>query len=196
MSLKPPRCPDCSSIRARPFVVPSPEEQRRYRADLRDAVLEAAAKSGQYPAWECLDCGQCFGDPKKPQAKLPVRSAEEWTELVKTMLPQPVTTNEAGELLGGDPAVVIVRVTADKIVIMEAGWDWADSHRVVRKGQPFAKVPLRTPPPRVAELIALAWGKRLSQYRWCLRCQETHEPEFMDGPLCGTCAEKVLGIVH
>ena len=112
------------------------------------------------------------------------------------MLPQPVTTNEAGDLLGGDPAVVIVRVTADKLVILEAGWDWADSHRVVRKGQPFAKVPPRSSPTRVAELIAMAWSKRLSQYRWCPRCQRRREPEFMHASICGGCAERVLGIVH
>jgi len=176
--------------------VPSPEEQRRYRAELRDIVLTASAKSGQYPAWECPDCGQCFGDPKKPRAKLPVRTMEEWTGLLRTMLPQPVTTNEAGELLGGAPAVVMVRVTREEIVIMEADWDWADSHRVAQKGQPFAKVPLRTSPLRVAELVAMAWGKRLSQYRWCPRCQRRHEPEFMDGAICGGCAERVLGVIH
>jgi len=80
--------------------------------------------------------------------------------------------------------------------VMEAGWDWIDSHHPVQKGQPFAKTPLRTPATRVAELITMAWGKRLSLYRWCPRCQHTHEPEFMDGPLCSACAEKVLGIIH
>lgn len=196
MPPKPPRCPDCSSIQGRPFVVPSLEEQRRYRADLRDSVLTASAKSGQYPAWECPDCGQCFGDPQKPQAKLPVRTPGEWTALLKAMLPQPVTANEAGDLLGGKPAAVIVRVTADKIVVMEAGWDWADSHHVIQKGRPFAKAPLRTSPVRVAELIAMAWGKRVSQYRWCPRCQQTHEPEFMHESVCGGCAEKVMGVIH
>lgn len=112
------------------------------------------------------------------------------------MLPEPVAVNEAGELLGGKPVTVIVRVTAGKIIIMEASWDWLDSHRAVQKGQPFATTPLRTPATRVAELITMAWGKRLSLYRWCPRCQHTHEPEFMDGPLCSACAEKVLGIIH
>lgn len=176
--------------------MPSPEGQRRYRADLRDAVLLASTKSGRYPAWECPDCGQCFGDAKKPRAKIPVRTQDEWTALIRTMLPNPVKTNEAGELLGGEPATVIVQVTTDKIVIMEAGWDWANSHRVVQKGQPFAKAPLRTPPPRIAQLIAMAWGKRISQYRWCPRCQQPREPEFMDGAICGGCAEKVLGVIH
>lgn len=91
---------------------------------------------------------------------------------------------------------MIVRVTADEIVILEAGWHWADSHHAVQKGQPFAKAPLRTPPTRIAQLIAMARGKRVSQYRWCPRCQQTREPEFMDGAICGGCAEKVLGVVH
>jgi hypothetical protein len=196
MTAKPPPCPDCSFKNARPFVVPSPEEQRRYRADLRDSVLAASAESGQYPAWECLECGQCFGDAKKPRGRLPQRTQSEWTALLNSMLPQPVATNGAGDLLGGEPATVIARVTADEILIMEAGLHWVDSHRVVEKGQPFAKAPLRTPPPRIAQLIAMARGKRLSRYRWCPRCRETREPEFMHGVICGVCAERVLGVVH
>lgn len=101
MLLKPPPCPDCSSKDARPFVVPSLEEQRRYRADLRDAVLLASTRSGQYPAWECPDCGQCFGDAKEPRAKIPVRTQDEWITLIRTMLPYPVTTNEAADLSAG-----------------------------------------------------------------------------------------------
>lgn len=42
----------------------------------------------------------------------------------------------------------------------------------------------------------MAWGKRLSLYRWCPRCQHKREPEFMDGPLCSACSENVLGIIH
>jgi hypothetical protein len=196
MHRKPPACPDCSSKDARPFVVPQADEQRRYRADLRATVLTTSAKSERYPAWECPDCGQCFGDAKKPQGRLPVRTQAEWSVLISTVLPAPVTSNEAGDLLGGNPAAVIVRVTADKIVIMEAGWDWADSHHAVQKGRPFAEAPLRTPPPRIVQLINMAWGKRVSQYRWCPRCQRIHEPEFMHGAICGGCAERVLGVVH
>jgi hypothetical protein len=191
---KPPRCPDCSSNQARPFVVPQSGEQRRYRADRRDAVLAAGAKTGQYPAWECPDCGQCFGDAKKPQAKLPVRTQGEWTALIRTMLPQPVTSNEAGDLLGGEPAVVIVRVTADEIVVMEAGWEWG-GHVPTRKGQMFAKTSLRAPTTRVAELITMATSKRLSRYQWCPRCHMKHQPEHVHGAVCQGCAEKVLGIV-
>ncbi len=196
MTPKPPHCPDCSSGNARPFVVPSADEPRRHRADLQDAVLVVAATSGSYPAWECPDCGQCFGDAAKPQARLPMRTSEEWTGLVKTMLPEPVKTNEAGDLLGGDPVVVIVRITGKEIVIMEAGWDWVDSHRAVQKGQPFAKTPLRTPATRVAELITMATSRRLSRYRWCPRCNRTHQPEHMHGAMCQGCAEQVLGVVH
>jgi hypothetical protein len=41
-------------------------------------------------------------------------------ERIRTMLPAPVRTNEDGELVAGDPAVVIVRIDADVIRIMEA----------------------------------------------------------------------------
>jgi hypothetical protein len=63
------------------------------------------------------------------------------------------------------------------------------------KGQPFAKMPFRTPAVRVAELIALAWGKRVSRYRWCPRCRRAAEPERMLEAVCHACAEKMLHVV-
>jgi hypothetical protein len=111
------------------------------------------------------------------------------------MLPAPVRTNEDGELVAGDPAVVIVRIDADVIRIMEASIEWHGAHSPTLKGQPFAKVPLRSAAVRVAELIALAWGKRISQYRWCPQCRRGIEPERMLTAVCHGCAIKVLGMV-
>lgn len=150
---------------------------------------------GNDPAWDCPECGRRFGDRDKPYKKLPERSREEWIELVKTMLPAPVLTNEADDLLAGDPVVIIVRVEATAIHIMEAGIEWSGSHSPTVKGQPFTKVPFRTPAARVAELIATAWGKRVSRYRWCPGCRRTLEPEHMVGGTCHSCATKVLGVV-
>lgn len=41
----------------------------------------------------------------------------------------------------------------------------------------------------------MAWGKRVSEYRWCPCCQARVEPERMLESVCHACAEKVLGVV-
>jgi DNA-directed RNA polymerase subunit RPC12/RpoP len=41
----------------------------------------------------------------------------------------------------------------------------------------------------------MAWGKRVSQYRWCPRCRRTVEPEGTLEAVCHRCAEKVLWVV-
>jgi hypothetical protein len=119
----------------------------------------------------------------------------EWLEPIGTTLPAPVQTNADGELLAGEPVVVIVRVEDDVIRIMEAGIEWQGAHSPTLKGEPFAEVPLRETAARVAELIALAWGKRISRYRWCPRCRSRVEPEHMVDAICQRCAEKVQRVV-
>jgi hypothetical protein len=191
---RPPRCPDCSSANARPIIYGEPEEELGRRAERGDVVLGGCVLWGNDPAWACPECGRRFGDTEKPYKKLPERSREEWVELLTTMLPKPAHVSDVGELLGGDPVVVIVRVDAKTIEIMEAGIEADGPHTPTVKGRPFANVPLRTPTARVAELIAMAWGKRVSRYRWCPRCRLVREPEhmahgrFCDGCLPGGCA--------
>jgi hypothetical protein len=196
MPRRSPRCPDCSSSDARQIVygLPSPDLEAAVRRG--EFVLGGCLVSDNDPAWHCTGCGHRFGNSEKPHQPVPARTAHEWVELIKMMLPEPVTTSQAGELLGGEPALVIVCVTGDKIVIMEAGWDWVDSHVPTQKGKPFAKAPLRTPAARIAELIKMAWGKRISQYRWCPHCKGSKEPEMMQGAVCHGCAEQLLGVVH
>jgi hypothetical protein len=86
-------------------------------------------------------------------------------------------------------------VENDAIRIEEARIAWPDSHTPVLKGHPFANAPLRATAARVAELIGLAWGKRLSAYRWCPRCRTRMPPEHMLPGLCHGCATAVLEIV-
>lgn len=196
MTRRPPRCPDCSSADARPIFYGEPPLDLDGSVERGEIALGGCVVGDNDPAWHCSGCGHRFGIRGKPDQALLARTPEEWAELVKTMLPQPVSTNEAGEVLGGAPVVVIVRVTSAEITILLASWDWVDSHRAVQKGRSFAKAPLRTPPPRIAQLIAMARGKRISQYRWCPRCQHSKEPEHMHGVVCQGCAERVLGVVH
>lgn len=192
MPRRPPRCPDCSSASARPIIYGEPEEELGRRAERGEVVLGGCVIWGNDPAWSCRECGCRFGDMEKPHKKLPERSREEWIELIATMLPKPVRTSDAGELLGGEPVVVIVRVDTKAITIMEAGFEGDGALEQPVQGQPFAKMPLRTPAARVAELIAMAWGKRVSRYRWCPRCRLVREPEHMSEAICCACAEKGL----
>ena len=53
----------------------------------------------------------------------------------------------------------------------------------------------QTPTARVAELIALAWAKRISRYRWCPLCRRRVEPEHMTEAICHGCAERKLGVL-
>jgi hypothetical protein len=134
-----------------------------------------------------------FGDRERCSAAVPGRPPSEWIELIKTMLPKPVTTNDKGELLGGDPVAVLVSVEVDKIRIMEASKKWDNPMYPSLTGAPFASTPLNTNAARVAELIMAAWGKRVSRYRWCPRCNTVNEPERMNvGNVCDGCAEKLM----
>ena len=131
-----------------------------------------------------------MGLPVVSRAERPQLTPDDWTELLTTMLPQPVRTNPAGALLAGDPVLVIVRVDATALHIMhpDVRRD-AQNNRVVISRE-FATVPLGTAAARVAELIRVAWGERISRYVWCPRCHRSSEPEdHYPGELCDPCTE-------
>ncbi len=193
MPRRPPRCPDCSSAKARPIIYGEPEEELGRHAERGEVVLGGCVIWGNDPAWDCPECGSRFGDRERPYMKLPERSCEAWLELVTTMLPKPVQTSDTGELQAGDPVVVIVHVDASTIAIMEAGIEVDGPPTPTMKGQPFATVPLRTPAARVAEPVAMAWGKRVSRYRWCPRCRLVRHPEHMSEATCRECVQKRAG---
>lgn len=112
------------------------------------------------------------------------------------MLPPPIRELPEGELRGGNPLLVIARVGADKIQILEAGLDGRDPSRSRMRGVPFAEVSPNESSVRVAALIAAAWGKRISRYRWCPACKELIEPERMNvGKICDDCASAALGVL-
>jgi hypothetical protein len=166
-----------------------------------DETLRQLAKLGEVeewfgndPAWMCPRCGLRSDDRERPHRAPRSRSRDEWLALIATMLPAPVRTNDDGELVAGEPSVVIVRVDASGIAIMEASIEW-DGHKPLLKGRPFAKVPLRTSATRVAELIARAWGKRISRYGWCIQCKRRIAPEH-GGCICDGCSTRVSRIVY
>lgn len=191
MPAKPPRCPDCSSPRARPIV---PAEALAAQAETGTVVLGGCLISDESPSWNCPDCGNSFGSLSRPRART-VRSPAEWAELIETMVPPPRRHEGDGVITGGDPVTVLVRIAEDTIHILEPAVVWDDPSVPSLKATPFAKVPWHTAGSRVAELITLASGKRLSRYRWCPRCRAVHEPERMHESVCHGCAEKILGVV-
>jgi hypothetical protein len=195
MPRRSPRCPDCSSAEAQPIVYGEPDAKLPRRAERREVVLGGCCVGSDDPAWDCPNCGKRFGERTKPYKALSARSRAEWLELIKTMLPAPVRTIDGDELQGGDPIVVMVRLESDAIRIMEPTIEWQGPHSPKLKGLPFGKVSFRASAARVAELIGLAWGKRVSRYRWCPRCRERAQPEHMLSGVCHGCASRVLGVV-
>lgn len=160
-------------------------------------VLGGCVLSGNDPAWDCADCANRFGKTDEAGGRLQTRTRAQWMKLIRAMVPKPVRTNEQGELLGGNPPIVAVRASESAIEVLEAGIDWPGVQPEWRP-RPFATAMLDTPASEVAELIAGAWGKRLSRYRWCPRCRRMTQPEHMlesKVGVCHGCATKHLGIV-
>jgi len=186
----PPLCPDCSSATARPIVYGYPGAALAQRAERGQLVLGGCLVTDNDPRWMCPSCRARFGHADEPPGELPHRTPDAWAALLPTMLPQPVRTNAAGELLGGDPVLVIVRVEPTAIHILEPDLRWDEQGAEVLLSQAFAKVPLGTTAPRVAELIRIAWGRRISSYVWCSRCHRSSEPEHHYGrEICRGCRE-------
>ena len=195
MSRKPRHCAYCGSNKVRPIVYGEPTTATFEAAERGEVKIGGCVITDGIPVWDCADCRGQFGCLDSSEYGR-TRSIDEWLELVESMLPNPVRKGSTSELIGGDPAVVIVRVGAGGIEIMEAGIDWSNPSCPMTKGNPFAKVALRARATRVAELIAKAHGHRVSSYRWCPMCQGRMEPEHMLDSICQGCAEKYLGVVH
>lgn len=195
MPPKSPRCPDCSSPRVRSIVYGEPGAELSEQAKAGSLVLGGCLIGDESPSWDCPDCGNRFGSLNRPRARPRPRTAQEWAELIETMVPSPSRCGADGVITGGDPVTVLVRITDDEIQVLEPELVWDDPNVAAVKATPFAKVPWRAPATRVAELIILASAKRLSRYRWCPRCRATQEPERMLDSICHSCAERVLGVV-
>lgn len=195
--MAPPICPDCSSRKVRPIIYGEPSPELAERAERREVVLGGCLITGHDPAWDCADCTNRFGEAAESGTRLRSRTRGHWVQLIRTMLPKPVKTNEQGELVGGKPPIVAVRVSKDAIDVLEAAIDWPGVHPVW-KPRPFATATFDMPASAVAALIAGAWSKRIARYRWCPRCRRTVEPEYMMESKCGVChpcASKYLGVL-
>lgn len=192
---RPPKCPDCGSTRPRPIAYGEPDAELEEKAENGDVVLGGCCIFDDSPAWHCYGCGHRYGYREKPYKLPPARTVEEWLPLIETMLPRPVEHKD-GLMWGGEPPSVAVGIEKGKIVVRQAIIDWSNgTHDPQRRARKFATLPLRAPAARVAELIRVAHGKRLGEYRWCPRCHGTFEPEEMTEGVCHECAERELGVV-
>ncbi len=116
------------------------------------------------------------------------RSVTCWDDLVRTMLPQPIRTEDA-LLVGGDPGEVVVRISDDKIEVAAYAvlWDCQEP-RLAPEG--WKSFPVSGKPERVAKAIIKARAHRIGTYEWCPRCQAVNPPEWMSDGMCQGCAEK------
>lgn len=187
MPRKPPPCPACGCKKVRPIVYGEPMLSTFEAAERGELIIGGCVVTEGIPLWDCPNCSCRFGCLDHCDMNREPRNTEDWLELIATMLPSPITKRQPDELVGGDPVVVLVRIDPKEIVIMEASLDTREPARPELVGAPFAKVPLRARAVRVAKLIALAHGKRLSRYRWCPMCCTTMEPEYMAETVCHGC---------
>jgi hypothetical protein len=110
-------------------------------------------------------------------------------DLIRTMLPQPIRT-EDGLLVGGDPGEVVVRISDDKVAVAAYAvlWDCQEP-RLAPEG--WKTFPMTAKPERVAKAIIKARARRIATFEWCPRCQLVNPPEWMSDGTCQGCAEKV-----
>ncbi|MGC4070792.1 MAG: hypothetical protein QM784_40180 [Polyangiaceae bacterium] len=196
MSRNLPRCPDCGSFDLCSVRYGEVTVQSNEARDCRSATIDLATFGKDGPKWQCKDCGRRFGHWGVSPDDSFVQSRDEWSELIRSMLPEPVQSLKGGVLVGGEPRTVIVQVQSRHIVILEAGLECSDVTRPARVAHPFAAVKLSASPARVAELIALCHGKRIGSYRWCPKCHRRTEPERMSKGVCHGCAETFQEILH
>jgi hypothetical protein len=177
-------------------VYDEPSADLAAQADRGEIVIGGGATREHGPAWSCPDCGKRFGELHASGGRVVSRTRAEWTKLIRTMLPKPVKLNEYGELVGGRPQVVAVRLRERVIEVLEAGIGWEG---VLPAWRPrlIAETTFDAPAIEVAALIARAWSQRVSRYRWCPRCRNTHQPEHMMQTMsvCQGCATKYFRVV-
>lgn len=120
-----------------------------------------------------------------------------WRDLVTSMLPMPVQVGQSGELVGGDPGEVVVRIEGGRLTVARFGTGW-DGHTPASAHVSVADFDLavaRTT--AVARAIARARADRIRRYQWCTWCREVNPPEWMhDAETCQGCAERELGVVY
>ena len=127
-------------------------------------------------------------------------------EFLKELLPDPVRESEGIDgsltLLGGDPAEVIFRITADEVSVFAFSVRWEGPHTPRVLPRPFAslcwsQIPAPSLMMSLHTLVAAASEFRRVSYSLCERCGKTKPPEWMHGDsICQSCAERGLGVVH
>lgn len=118
----------------------------------------------------------------------------EWSDLIRSMLPGPVTT-DGNRLHGGELPEVTVELAPDRIAVIEPRFVWEGPHELKQHDVVIASLALDATPAKVARTIMKARSRRISKLRWCPGCREVTPPEHMSHrDFCDSCAEQ-KGIV-
>lgn len=136
---------------------------------------------------------------------------------IKELLPSPVSeenTNidaelivedldEGAWLIGGSPGEVAVFVSEEVVVFSQFAITWKNSPNVPTISPiPIASIHWKNLRKQerhqlFTALVEMIAKRRRKLYRACNYCKELVPPEWMHGDdICGSCAERHLGIIH
>lgn len=134
------------------------------------------------------------------------QAIEEWLAFFAAQLPDPVDQQQALDgstyFTGGDPAEVVIRLTASSIIVWEYAAQWEGPRtlapRPVRVGSvAWPRIPAAQAVAAVQALVEAARQSRRSKYAICSYCERVTPPEQMhDDDSCMSCAQKHLGVVY
>jgi len=105
-------------------------------------------------------------------------------------------------LTGGDPPLVVVRLTRNIITVWEYAAAWNDADALVPAPIRIGAIAWRRLPPpaarsAIAALIDAARESRLSTFAVCRFCARRIAPEWLhEDDVCQDCATEHLGVVY
>lgn len=131
---------------------------------------------------------------------------EELIAFITAQLPAPVQQDFEDDgsvsFVGGEPAEVIVRLTATTVTVAEYTVRWEGPLTPVAQPVEVAVLHWETVSGDAAmrvvrTLIGAAREARLSKYATCQACEKITPPEWMhDDEICQACAERERRVVH
>jgi len=140
---------------------------------------------------------------------MPVSDDERFEQLIAflgSQLPPPVDSETASDgsmvFMGGDPAEVVVHLTASSVTVSEYAGKWeSPNHFVVTPRRlgllKWRRLPETAMMHALSALIKAAHEIRLVHYRPCTFCGQRHPPEVLTADdVCPSCSETPRSSVH
>jgi hypothetical protein len=135
------------------------------------------------------------------------KSSRTLADILHNLLPTPVRQELSDDgviLTGGDPGLVVVRVSNGGVEVSVFGIRWNGPHTPTRSDRRLCYLSWEELPEDLPEqavvvqaLIQAALVARRAKFRMCRYCQRSMPPEWQhSGDVCQGCAEKHLGVVH